>query len=556
MTKKLVWALVALTLLCVFALAWAPFIIKVKAERDHPGIRVGDVTLRWGYVAFTQVGVDREGIKGKLDRVTVDWDRNVRIVGGTLHVDLDAKKSSKGEGTSKGRITGEGLTVDVVKGSNLKADLKEVSFDDEQVCFTKGLVVYDGHSVDALKGCASRDGQTFRGDRVETVFSLPFDIPRVERSQKVSVTGITANLHDKSLKFKSADAGPLKIKGPSEVRMFGDDVVVTLDTVEVNHPWVDPETVTVKRLGFRLPKTLAQGKGVIKVTIGPATVTIEPNINHIQGEQTCNEWIEAMPEPLPEALQQARGHFKGSFAFEVVTDPTPRMKLHNDCRFECSHDPIATLRKPKFTYQAYDSKNELFARTVGPGTKDWVNIEELPPSVPKAFITLEDPGFLSHRGIIPQALENSLKDNLKLGRFFRGGSTITMQLAKNLWLRRHKTIGRKVQEAMLTLALESCLSKSQILEMYTNVVEFGPNLYGIGPATHRYFSKPAEGLETDEAFYLASILPHPRNAIPPESGGLKRVRSLMQILADRGFISEEMVPIQDGVVDSTGWDTE
>lgn len=556
MTKKLVWALVALTLLCMFGLAWAPFLIKTKVEREHPGVRVGDVTLRWGYVAFTHVGVDREDVKGKLDRVMVDWDRNVRIIGGNLRVDVDAKKSESKKGNpSSSNITGVGLTVEVVKG-NLKADLKDVRFDAAQVCFKEGHIVFEDHSVEAMKGCMTRDGVTFRGERIEASVSLPFDVPRVERSQKVSVMGVTASIHDRNLKFQSAEAGPLKVKGPSEVKLFGDDLLVQLDTVEVNHPWIDPETVTVKRLGFRLPKTLALGKGVIKVTIGPATVMIEPSLNHIQGEQTCNEWIEAMPEPLPEALQQARGHFKGSFTFEVVTDPKPRLKLHNDCRFECSHDPIAAIRKPQFTYQAYDSKNQLFVRTVGPGTKDWVNIEELPPSVPKAFITLEDPGFLGHRGIIAQALENSLKDNLKLGRFFRGGSTITMQLAKNLWLRRHKTIGRKVQEAMLTLALESCLSKSQILEMYTNVVEFGPNLYGIGPAAHRYFSEPAESLEIDQAFYLASILPHPRKAIPPESGGLKRVHGLMKVLADRGFISEEMVPIQDGEVDSSGWDTE
>lgn len=555
MTKKLVWAVVALTLLGIFALAWAPFLIKAKVERNYPGVRVGDVTLRWGYVAFSQVTVDREGVKGTLNRVLVDWDKNVQIVGGSLHVDLDERKTSKGSGEEKTRITGSELEVEVTKG-DLKADLKDVRFDDEQICFTKGHIVFEDHSAETMKGCVSRDGVLFRGEKIEVAVAIPFDIPRVERSQKLTLTGIEVKIHERDLKFKGAEMGPLKVKGPSEIKLFGDDLMVRLDTVEVNHPWVDPEPVTVKSLGFRMPKTLLSGKGTIQVTLGPATVTIEPSINHIQGEQSCNDWIEAMPEPLPEALQQARGHFKGSFAFEVVTDPTPRLKLHNDCRFECSQNPIAAIRKPSFTYQAYDSKDQRFTRTIGPATKDWVHIAELPPSVPKAFITLEDPGFLGHRGIIAQALENSLKDNLKLGRFFRGGSTITMQLAKNLWLRRYKTIGRKAQEALLTLALESCLSKSEILEMYMNAVEFGPNLYGIGPAAHRYFSEPAQSLETDQAFYLASILPHPRNAIPPESGGLQRVHSLMKVLADRGFISEEMVPVQDGVVDSSGWETE
>jgi hypothetical protein len=554
MTKKLVWTLVGLTLVLFFGFAWAPYIIKVQAERRYPGVHVGDVAIRWGYLSFRSVTVKRKNVEGSLPEVTVDWDKNVTIHGGSVSVELSDTKDEGESRESTSSIKGEGLAVSVKKG-DIKAQLSNVHFDSREVCFKTAHVDYQ-LGADLSDGCVTRDGRVFTGKKIEVPLALPIDIPRVDRSQKLVLSSVTVEIPDRRVTFEGAEVGPLKVKSLSSLRYADEELRVMLNNVEVNHPWVDPEPVTVKTLGFAFPKSIAKGKGAILVTLGPAKITIEPSINHISGEQSCNEWIEALPEPLPLALQQAKGHFKGSFGFEVVTDPTPRLKLHYDCRYECSAEPIASLKKSTFTYQAYDSKDELFTRTAGPGTKDWVAISELRPSVPKAFITLEDPGFLGHRGIIAQALENSLKDNLKLGRFFRGGSTLSMQLAKNLWLRRYKTIGRKAQEALLTLTLESCLSKDQILELYTNVVEFGPNLYGIGPAAHRYFSKPAQDLETDEGFYLASILPHPRKAIPPESGGLSRVHSLMRVLADRGFISEEMVPVRDGEVDASGWETE
>jgi membrane peptidoglycan carboxypeptidase len=175
--------------------------------------------------------------------------------------------------------------------------------------------------------------------------------------------------------------------------------------------------------------------------------------------------------------------------------------------------------------------------------------------VVKAVITLEDPGFWRHRGIIVQALRNSLKDNLALGEFFRGGSTITQQLAKNLWLRRHKTLSRKVYEALLAMSLESCLSKDEILGLYLNVVEFGPDLYGIGPATKRYFDKDVYDLLADEAFFLARILPRPSKVVPPEQGGLENARRLMKQLVLTGHIEDVYLP-DDGEEDnSEGWQT-
>jgi membrane peptidoglycan carboxypeptidase len=155
-----------------------------------------------------------------------------------------------------------------------------------------------------------------------------------------------------------------------------------------------------------------------------------------------------------------------------------------------------------------------------------------------AAIALEDPGFASHRGFITQAYRNSLEDNIKLGRFHRGGSTITMQLAKNLWLRRDKTLGRKAQEFFLAQAIESCYTKDKIIELYLNVVEYGPDLYGIGGAARHYFKVTPSQLKPVEAFWLMSILPHPRKAGTPDAATLDRTRKFMDTLMKNGRIPD------------------
>ena len=121
----------------------------------------------------------------------------------------------------------------------------------------------------------------------------------------------------------------------------------------------------------------------------------------------------------------------------------------------------------------------------------------------------EDSRFHAHAGFDFKALENALKDDLKVGRFARGASTVSMQLAKNLYLSQEKTLGRKLQEALLTMLLEQQLDKRRILELYLNVVELGPGLYGVRDAAEYYFATPARSLTLGQSLYLASILPNP-----------------------------------------------
>jgi membrane peptidoglycan carboxypeptidase len=266
---------------------------------------------------------------------------------------------------------------------------------------------------------------------------------------------------------------------------------------------------------------------MLTAEIGNAGISWNRAAKTVEGVGSCEAWVAALPDGLREPLEGFT--FTGKVDFKVNYGNKPSVTIKGGCYAKCDSKKIKALHKP-FHYMVYSAKNELVDRVSGPNSKDWTPLGVMALTLPTAVITMEDPGFVYHRGFVVAAYRNSLLDNLKLGRFHRGGSTISMQLAKNLWLRRDKTLGRKAQEFFLAQALESCFSKDQILELYLNVVEFGLDLYGVGPAAQRYFGVPAEMLSPVQAYWLASILPRPRSAVPPNEAALERIGKLMSTL--------------------------
>ncbi len=144
-----------------------------------------------------------------------------------------------------------------------------------------------------------------------------------------------------------------------------------------------------------------------------------------------------------------------------------------------------------------------------PTNKNYVKLTNISPFVKKAILLSEDSLFWTHHGFDWQSMENSFKENMQKGFYKRGGSTITQQLAKNLFLSKEKSLLRKFLEALITLQLENRLTKNQILEKYLNVVELGPDIYGVGPAAKFYFKKSVSQLNPLEASFLAFLLPSP-----------------------------------------------
>jgi hypothetical protein len=180
----------------------------------------------------------------------------------------------------------------------------------------------------------------------------------------------------------------------------------------------------------------------------------------------------------------------------------------------------------------------------GPGTPGWAPFSAISKFLPVAVQTTEDGGFFRHHGFDAEAIRNSIRENLRKKRFVRGASTISMQLAKNLYLDRTKNIARKLQEAVLTQYLEQELTKEQILELYFNIVELGPMIYGVGPASRHYFNAPAGDLSLGQALYLSTLLPNPKQqhfgaggAVTPQWMGF--LHKLMRIAHTRKRLSDD-----------------
>ena len=174
-----------------------------------------------------------------------------------------------------------------------------------------------------------------------------------------------------------------------------------------------------------------------------------------------------------------------------------------------SVEPLKNSRA-SFAIAVKDWNRKDHTFILGPRNPFWTPMASVPASLKKAVIAAEDANFYSHEGVDYEAIKEALKADLQKGKFVRGGSTITQQVAKNIFLSREKTISRKVKELILARRLDGALSKSRILELYLNVVELGPMIYGVGHASQYYFGKHPSALTVRESSFLASMLPGPK----------------------------------------------
>jgi monofunctional glycosyltransferase len=167
----------------------------------------------------------------------------------------------------------------------------------------------------------------------------------------------------------------------------------------------------------------------------------------------------------------------------------------------------------------------------------WRKLDTMAPAFVHAVLLAEDDRFYEHHGFDAEQILIAIKRNWRKKRYVYGGSTITQQLARTLYLRPRKTIVRKLKEAALTAYLEMLLPKKRILELYLNVAEWGPGIFGAEAASQYYFWKPVEELTADEAVALASIMPSPRRWSPfSESPGLvERKTNLMERMEKDGY---------------------
>ena len=171
-----------------------------------------------------------------------------------------------------------------------------------------------------------------------------------------------------------------------------------------------------------------------------------------------------------------------------------------------------------------------------------VRLIDLPPYLPKAFVAIEDRRFYEHNGVDPIGLSRALLRDVIGGGSIEGGSTLTQQLAKNLFLTRERTLSRKIQEAILAFWLERRYSKDQILELYLNRVYFGSGAYGVEAAAQKYFGKSAQFVTLSEAAVLAGLMKSPTRLAPDRNlaGANERAAQVITAMAEQGHITEAM----------------
>jgi hypothetical protein len=210
--------------------------------------------------------------------------------------------------------------------------------------------------------------------------------------------------------------------------------------------------------------------------------------------------------PRPEGAFAARLELSGPLATPAAWTVDAALDL-SALRAAARRGPPPPLAAPFVHHpDPADPRRELW---VGPENPEFVPLADLPEHVVRAVTTSEDAGFFGHSGFDFEELRNALAEGAEAGRVVRGGSTITQQLAKNLFLSPERTLARKVREAVITIGLEASLPKRRLLEIYLNVAEWGPGLWGIGPAARHWFGKDARELTAKEAAFLASIIPSP-----------------------------------------------
>jgi len=209
-------------------------------------------------------------------------------------------------------------------------------------------------------------------------------------------------------------------------------------------------------------------------------------------------------------------------------------------------DDVFWLREP-FVMRVTEGVSDGADVRVGPGLASYVPLQELPKHVAGAAYLSEEINFYDDGAWNLRLIEKGLQLSLRDERFVYGGSTVTQQLVKNLFLTRRKTLDRKIREAIVAWRMQGVVSKDRVLELYLNCIEFGEDLYGIGPAAERYFQKPAAELTPLEGALLAAIKPAPwfgdrfrDEGTTPTSGWWRdRIAEIMERLVQKGFITED-----------------
>ncbi|MEO8534681.1 MAG: biosynthetic peptidoglycan transglycosylase [Flavobacterium sp.] len=319
-------------------------------------------------------------------------------------------------------------------------------------------------------------------------------------------------------------------KDGSELHIDG---YTSISNLKINHPKIASKDVVIKNARFdyrfllgddfiSIDSTSSMQLNKIKVrpyvsynTEKDTVYTLKVDIPKMKAQ----DFIVSLPDGLFTHFQgmEATGNFDYKLDFKFNKNKPNTLvfdsKLNKeDLRITKYGEADLNKLNGEFVYRAIIQNVLQRPILVGNSNPNYTPLDQISPYLRKSVLTTEDPSFFSHRGFINEAFKQSILKNIRTKKFSRGASTISMQLIKNVFLTREKTVSRKLEEILLVYILENnrIVSKERMLEVYFNIIEWGPNVYGIGEASHFYFQKSPSALNVDECLFLATIIPKPR----------------------------------------------
>ncbi len=264
----------------------------------------------------------------------------------------------------------------------------------------------------------------------------------------------------------------------------------------------------------------------------------------------------SFPQGLFESLEgmQVEGKLKYDLSFQFDTALPDSVKFDSGLTpdgfriLKMGRTDFSVINKP-FDYTPYEKDKPVRTIRVGPENPDYTPLNEIAPDLRNALLTSEDYNFFTHKGFNEKAFRVSIATNFKEKSFKRGASTVSMQLVKNVFLNRNKTLSRKVEEILIVWLIENehIVPKERMYEVYLNIIEWGRNIYGIGEAARYYFAKRPSELSLGESIFLAFVVPRPKAALSwfVPGGGLQvrnvrgYFRIIGRIMAKRGLTAPD-----------------
>ncbi|MFV8374353.1 transglycosylase domain-containing protein [Flavobacterium sp. LB1P71] len=347
------------------------------------------------------------------------------------------------------------------------------------------------------------------------------------------------------------------------------DGFMAIANLKVNHPKIASKDVVIKNAKFDYRFLL--GSDFISIdstsTVQFNKVKFHPYVAYETEKDTIYKLKVAIPKmkaqdfiaSLPDGLfthfqgMEAEGNFDYNLNFMFNKNKPNQLvfdsKLNKE-NLKITKYGEANLNKlnGEFIYRALIKNILQRPVLVGSANPNYTPLDQISPYLRKCVLTTEDPSFFSHHGFISEAFKQSIVKNIKTKKFSRGASTISMQLIKNVFLTREKTVSRKLEEILLVYILENnrIVSKERMLEVYFNIIEWGPNVYGIGEASRFYFQKSPSELNLNECLYLARIIPSPRKFMYQfndqgmlKDFAVKQESFLTNIMFRRGLLSPD-----------------